>query len=579
MVLNTALMDLNLNLKWLFIIFINLQKLSFVHTSVMYGELHSPNYPEHYSAPLYKEWDLEVPLGYHIRLNFNYLNIKASQGCRDDSLTISYEEKVIKYCGDKDSKSHTYPGNRPIFIPATKVKLSLLTNEVNQGPTLPVGFSAFYRAEDINECFISRQEDPPCTQICLNTMGSYLCACHHGFKLDADQRTCVRVQCESPKSTNMRISPVLSTYYYRDVITLQCDVGYKIITKGVEVSSSTLTCQSNGQWSSPHPQCHSIHCKNPPPLVNGEVIFISGAHNQYQSVIKLHCNRPYILPATYNITYTCDADKEWKDGQNNVMSVTPKCVIECGRPLVSLERQKRVLGGRRAPQRAFPWYAFMTPLHGGGAVIAEQWILTAANVFTNHIKNLEQIKVYVGVNDVQKTSKFSHLKVKSLHIHPLYNNPDGTNYDNDIALIQLEKPILYNADVMPLCLPPQDTEFTPALTGWVSGFGQTEKSHLARYLRYTSLPLVDKKTCQNFVKNLRDPVALTDNMFCAGVPEGGKDACDGDGGGALVLKKDGVFWATGIVSWGHGCGIPGRYGVYTQVSRYIDWINKTMSEN
>lgn len=54
---------------------------------------------------------------------------------------------MLKYCGDKDSKSHTHPGNRPIFIPATKVKLSLLTNEVKQGPTLPVGFSAFYGAE------------------------------------------------------------------------------------------------------------------------------------------------------------------------------------------------------------------------------------------------------------------------------------------------------------------------------------------------------------------------------------------------------------------------------------------------
>ncbi|KAK3572071.1 hypothetical protein QTP86_022307, partial [Hemibagrus guttatus] len=387
------------------------------------------------------------------------------------------------------------------------------------------------------------------------------------------------VQCESQKGTNMRISPVQSTYYYKDVITAQCDVGYKIIIKGVEVSSSTLTCQSNGQWSLPLLQCHIIHCKNPPPLVNGEIIFISGAHNQYQSVIKLHCKRPYILPVTYNVTYTCDADKEWKDGQNNVLSVAPKCVVECGRPLVGLERHKRVLGGRRAPQRSFPWYAFMAPLHGGGAVIAEQWILTAAHVISNQIKNPKQIKVYVGVSDVQKTSKFSHLQVKSLHIHPLYNNPDGTNYDNDIALIQLEKPILYNADVMPLCLPTQDIEFTPGLTGWVSGFGRTEKIHLAKYLRYTSLPLVDKKTCQNFVDNLRDQVAFTDNMFCAGVPEGGKDACDGDGGGALVLKKDDEFLATGIVSWGHGCGIPGRYGVYTQVSRYIDWINKTMSEN
>ncbi|XP_027005474.1 complement C1r-A subcomponent-like isoform X1 [Tachysurus fulvidraco] len=569
-------MDLHLKLKWLFIISINLQIWSFVYMSVMYGELHSPNYPEHYPAPLYKHWDLEVPLGYHIQINFNYLNIKPSQGCGNDSLTISYKEKVMKYCGDKDSKSHSHPGNSSIFIPTAKVKLSLRTNEVNQGPTLPVGFSAFYQAKDRDEC---SSQVPPCTQICLNTMGSYLCACYHGFKLDADQRTCVRIKCESPKGTNMRIIPVHSTYYYRDVISAQCDTGYKIIVKGALFNNYTSTCQSNGQWSLPLLQCHIIHCKNPPPLLNGEVLFISGAHNQYQSVIKLHCNRPYVLPATYNVTYACHADMEWKDDQNSVMSVTPKCVLECGHPLVGLERHKRVLGGHRAPQRAFPWYAFISPLHGGGTIIAEKWILTAANVISNQINDPTKLKVYVGVTNIQKLSKLSHLQVKSLHIHPLYNNPDGTNYDNDIALIQLEKPILYNADVMPLCLPSQDTEITPGVTGWVSGFGQTERSALARFLRYTSIPLVEQKTCQNFVDKVGIPVALTENMFCAGVPEGGKDTCEGDGGGSLVLKKDGVFWATGIASWGHGCGIPGRYGVYTQVSRYTDWINKIMSES
>ncbi|XP_053486261.1 complement C1s subcomponent-like isoform X2 [Ictalurus furcatus] len=565
----------------------NMQKWRFVITSVMYGELHSPNYPEHYSAPLDKNWDLEVPPGYHIQLNFNYLKINPSQDCRSDSLTISYNEKVMKYCGEEDSENHSHPGNSSIFIPATKVKLSLLTNEVNQGPTPPVGFSAFYHATDVDECSLLSQEDgadPPCTQICLNTMGSYLCACHHGFKLDADQRTCVRVQCESPKSINGRISPVLPTYYYRDVITAHCDIGYKIITKGVELSNYTFTCQSNGQWSLPLPQCHIIHCKNPPRLLHGEVKFISEPQNQYQyqSVIKLHCNRPYTFPATYNVTYTCDADKEWKDDQNNVLSEAPKCVPECGRPLVGLERRKRVLGGHLAPQRAFPWHVFINHLHGGGgAVIAENWILTAANVLMikNQIIDPNQIKIYVGVSDALKRSKFSPLGIKSLHIHPLYNNSDDTHYDHDIALIKLERPIVYNADVMPLCLPPQEAEFTPGLTGWVSGFGQTAIRKSSRYLRYTSLPLVDKKTCQNFVDNLRIPVALTDNMFCAGVPEGGKDACDGDGGGALVLKKDGVFWATGIVSWGYECGKPGRYGVYTLVSQYIDWINKTMSEN
>lgn len=72
----------------IFIIFMTNQKWSFVFTSQMYGELHSPNYPEHYSAPLDKDWVLEVPPGYHIQLEFSYLNIKPSQDCRNDSLTV-----------------------------------------------------------------------------------------------------------------------------------------------------------------------------------------------------------------------------------------------------------------------------------------------------------------------------------------------------------------------------------------------------------------------------------------------------------------------------------------------------------
>ncbi|KAF7708607.1 hypothetical protein HF521_017664 [Silurus meridionalis] len=573
--LKTAIMDFNVKLIWIFLIFMNMQKLRFVFTSVMYGEVHSPNYPEHYLAPLDEHWDLEVPPGYHIQLNFNYLKIKPSQDCRNDSLTITYNKTEMKYCGDEDLENQHHPGNLPINIPDTKLKLSLLTNEVNHGPMLPIGFSAFYHAKDVNEC----KKDAPCTQICINTMGSFICACHYGFKLDADQRTCLRVQCESPKNTNSRIIPVRPTYYYRDVITAQCDIGYKIIIKGEEFSNYTFDCQINGQWSLPV-QCQIVHCKSPPPLLNGEVKLISGANNQYRSVMKWQCNRPYIVPDTYKATYTCNADKKWKDDQNNVMPVSPKCVLECGHPVVGLERQKRVIGGHRAPQGAFPWHAYINHNHGGGAVIAKKWILTSASVLMikNKIIDHKLMKIYVAVRNIQN-SQFLPLEIKSLHIHPLYDNADGKHYDNDVALIELEKPILYNADVMPLCLPPQGAEFTPGLTGWVSGFGETAKMKLSRYLRYTSLPLVDNQTCQNFIDNFKIPVALTDNMFCAGVPEGGKDACNGDGGGPLVTKKNGVFWATGIVSWGSECGKPGKYGVYTLVSKYINWINNTMSEN
>ncbi|XP_012879035.1 PREDICTED: complement C1s subcomponent [Dipodomys ordii] len=75
--------------------------------------------------------------------------------------------------------------------------------------------------------------------------------------------------------------------------------------------------------------------------------------------------------------------------------------------------------------------------------------------------------------------------------------------------------------------------------------------------------------------------AFTDNMICAG--ERGVDSCQGDSGGALAVRdpqhRDDDhprFYVAGLVSWGTKCG---TYGVYTKVSRYLDWILKTMREN
>jgi len=53
-------------------------------------------------------------------------------------------------------------------------------------------------------------------------------------------------------------------------------------------------------------------------------------------------------------------------------------------------------------------------------------------------------------------------------------------------------------------------------------------------------------------------------MVCAGVPGGGKDSCNGDSGGALVVKKSGK--QVGIVSWGIGCAKPDFPGVYANVA-------------
>lgn len=63
-------------------------------------------------------------------------------------------------------------------------------------------------------------------------------------------------------------------------------------------------------------------------------------------------------------------------------------------------------------------------------------------------------------------------------------------------------------------------------------------------------------------------------MICAGyINMGGIDACQGDSGGPFVCN--GLL--TGIISWGEGCALADKPGVYTNVSAFNDWIVKANS--
>lgn len=116
----------------------------------------------------------------------------------------------------------------------------------------------------------------------------------------------------------------------------------------------------------------------------------------------------------------------------------------------------------------------------------------------------------------------------------------------------------------------------------MSGYGLTENYTTSDKLLYVELFTVAQNVCRASFKSMTKTKMprVTDNMFCAGVIGGGKDSCAGDSGSAFVVQENGDLCAKGIVSWGvKECGKKGTFGVYTQVSRYLDWINKIMSEN
>ena len=54
------------------------------------------------------------------------------------------------------------------------------------------------------------------------------------------------------------------------------------------------------------------------------------------------------------------------------------------------------------------------------------------------------------------------------------------------------------------------------------------------------------------------------------------DACKEDSGGPLVRFLDDTWYLIEMVSCGNRCATPGKYGFYTQVYNYHDWIRSSV---
>lgn len=265
----------------------------------------------------------------------------------------------------------------------------------------------------------------------------------------------------------------------------------------------------------------------------------------------------------------------------------------CGQAAGPRTAHARIMGGAEAQAGSFPWQVLLS-VNGraAGALVADRWILTVAHIhrpkmaFTEWAHDTkQQIWAYLGDTDVKKMVQLGFHEVEHVVVHPEYKD-DANDFRHDIALIKLKRPVVYDKNISPVCLPkPENIAFySPGRLGYVSGHGETEKQRLLNKLRYIQVPVVDPDTCAASVKNktIYDlPTIVDEHMFCAGYPEGGRDACMGDSGAAFVVfDKEREAWVvTGLVSWSIGCGTPNQYGFYTKVASYVGWINSVLSRH
>uniref|UniRef100_A0A8C0Y441 Metalloendopeptidase n=1 Tax=Cyprinus carpio carpio TaxID=630221 RepID=A0A8C0Y441_CYPCA len=144
------------------------------------GQIQSPNYPDDYRPNKVCMWKITVAQGYHVGLTFQSFEIERHDNCAYDYLEVR----------DGNSESSPLLGRFCGYDKPDDIKSSsnqLWMKFVSDGSVNKAGFAANFFKE-MDEC--SRPDNGRCEQRCVNTLGSYKCACDPGYELAADKRSC-----------------------------------------------------------------------------------------------------------------------------------------------------------------------------------------------------------------------------------------------------------------------------------------------------------------------------------------------------------------------------------------------------
>ncbi|MYS87998.1 S1 family peptidase [Embleya scabrispora] len=230
-----------------------------------------------------------------------------------------------------------------------------------------------------------------------------------------------------------------------------------------------------------------------------------------------------------------------------------------------------VVGGIPADTATYPWAVALSSRaeYGsarsgqfcGGTLIAPTKVLTAAHCMydaNGKRDDRPDLKVIQGRTDLRST------KGREVVVGKVYVNPD---FDpgrilGDWAVLTLHEPL--DSGVASMVEQGADV-YASGSASTVIGWGDT--TGLGDYsstLRQVTVPLVSDAACGTAYPGGRFGTYDATAMVCAGERQGGKDACSADSGGPLLVGGR----VAGIVSWGDGCALPGKPGVYTRVATF-----------
>ncbi|XP_066516063.1 coagulation factor X [Hoplias malabaricus] len=404
----------------------------------------------------------------------------------------------------------------------------------------------------------------PCLNngVCKDGIGKYICYCPEMFQ-GYNCEIAIPLLCEDKNGACEHYCTV-----ERNSAVCSCVKGYKLAGDG-------KSCKSDDLF-----RCGQIHPKKTrsilihPILENINETDDSTGHTKGMNTTTKNAVNSTTLKTTSTTlkTNSTQSDPDTLFGFDDEDVINP---VQEEPVIPEVSGDTRIVNGEDCFPGDCPWQALLVNEDKigfcGGTILNEYFILSAAHCMNQS----RSITVILGEFDTltREGREMTHA-VDQVLVHVSYV-PE--TYHNDIALIKLVKPIKFTEYIIPACLPERDFAERVLMQqpdGMVSGFGRIyEGGPQSTILQKLTVPFVDRATCMESTK-----FKISNRMFCAGYDRETKDACQGDSGGPHVTKYKNTWFVTGVVSWGEGCARRGKFGVYTQVSKYIKWIESVMDK-
>ncbi|XP_055644449.1 serine protease snake-like isoform X2 [Toxorhynchites rutilus septentrionalis] len=201
----------------------------------------------------------------------------------------------------------------------------------------------------------------------------------------------------------------------------------------------------------------------------------------------------------------------------------------------------------------------------GGSLISERHVLTAA-----HCEDPTVVRL--GEHDLREDESQVDFEVDEMVRHPNYTL--RLSY-HDIALVRLNTAVMFSSFMRPACL--WTSVPLNQSTVIATGFGLTEfAGNGSSILMKVTLDVMNKTSCEEkFAGTKLFKQGIRDEQLCVGSQQEAKDTCNGDSGGPIQVVTDSstcVLHIVGVTSVGNSCGVGRTDSIYTEVARYIDWI-------